>query len=93
MPFGKFRGEQLDRIPRQYLEWLKDHIPLRDPLKTEVYRQTLSLAVQDDGISVLQVQSVYHQLARKYHPDLGGNTIAMQAVNEFRDKLVQRARD
>jgi hypothetical protein len=38
------------------------------------------------------VQKVRNDLAKKYHPDRGGSTEAMQAVNEFYDRLVAALR-
>jgi hypothetical protein len=38
------------------------------------------------------VQKVYRDLALKYHPDRGGSKEAMQAISEFRDRLVARAK-
>lgn len=37
MPFGKYRGEELQDIPRDYLRWLLHNVELRGPaLKAEV---------------------------------------------------------
>lgn len=36
MPFGKFRGSLLREIPLDYLEWLSEHVDLREPLKSAV---------------------------------------------------------
>jgi hypothetical protein len=87
MPFGKYRGQLVDQIPVEYLEWVQRHIPLREPLRSAVYRMTSAPTISDDQISAEKVQTVYHRLARKYHPDLGGNVVAMQAINEFRELL------
>lgn len=36
-----------------------------------------------------QVKNIYKKLAKEYHPDMvGGNDIAMQAVNKFKDLLL-----
>lgn len=37
MPFGKYRGEELEDIPEDYLRWLLHNVKLRDPrLRAEV---------------------------------------------------------
>jgi hypothetical protein len=43
------------------------------------------------GISREQVEAVYRQLALTYHPDRGGEHLAMVAVTEMRDRLRQLA--
>lgn len=37
-----------------------------------------------------ELKRQYHRLAMKYHPDLGGDTATMQAINAEYDKLFQR---
>ena len=32
MPFGKYKGQDLDALPDEYLLWVIANIPLRDPL-------------------------------------------------------------
>jgi len=34
MPFGKYKGMEVDDVPPDYLEWLQEQGTLRDPLKT-----------------------------------------------------------
>ena len=36
MPFGKHKGEELEDIPLDYLEWLVDNVELRDELDQAV---------------------------------------------------------
>lgn len=80
MPFGKFRGYQVEDIEPQYLFWLFENVPLREPLKTIVFNtlETRSLVpVAND-----KIKTAYRELAMKYHPDRGGKKETMQAVNE-----------
>ncbi|NOT56788.1 MAG: exonuclease, partial [Deltaproteobacteria bacterium] len=32
MPFGKYKGQDLDALPDEYLLWVIANIPLREPL-------------------------------------------------------------
>jgi hypothetical protein len=38
MPFGKYQGALVANVPRHYLRWLRDNIPLREPLRAHVAR-------------------------------------------------------
>jgi curved DNA-binding protein CbpA len=35
------------------------------------------------------IMATYHQLAKKYHPDNGGSTEIMQAINAARDAALR----
>ena len=34
MPFGKYKGHDLDALPDEYLLWVIANIPLREPLRS-----------------------------------------------------------
>jgi hypothetical protein len=36
MPFGKYKGHDLDELPDEYLLWVIANIPLRDPLGSAI---------------------------------------------------------
>ena len=36
MPFGKYKGHDLDALPDDYLLWVLANIPLRDPLGSAI---------------------------------------------------------
>ena len=36
MPFGKFKGKELDSIPRYYLHWLADNVKMNPALTKAV---------------------------------------------------------
>ena len=42
MPFGKFRGELVDLLPDDYLEWLAETVDLREPLRSAVHEALAS---------------------------------------------------
>ena len=91
MPFGKFSGLPLADIPTNYLSWLLS-LDLREPLKSaarsEYWRRVDAQGGQ--AVSTLDadaIKAIYRQMAFKWHPDRGGTTEAMQAVNEFYEAL------
>jgi hypothetical protein len=89
MPFGKFKGTEIDEIKPQYLQWLLENIPLREPLRTAVF-EVMETMPGPDKIAMpatQKVKGIYRELSMKYHPDRGGSKEAMQAVNEFYGKL------
>jgi hypothetical protein len=91
MPFGKFKGVPVDELPQDYLNWLWTGIDLREPLRSAVARVLFpecgpvdEPAIPDKDI----VRHVYRRLAYRWHPDHGGSTEAMQAINQFYTELI-----
>jgi len=89
MPFGKYKGLNLEEIPLSYLEWLHANADLKGRLRSEVRRQLDYMggtpAVLE--IDTVRIREVYRQLAFEFHPDRGGSTEAMKAVNRFYELL------
>jgi hypothetical protein len=94
MPFGKYKGEPIEDIPDNYLQWLITEVSLREPLRSAV---CLEIAARRDRyckdnavvtIDCARVKAIYRNMAMKWHPDVGGTIEAMQAVNEFYEELM-----
>lgn len=87
MPFGKYKGEELINLPPNYLTYALIEFDLHQELKESMLKILLMhlgvehLMFKDSN---LKVDKVYKQLSLKYHPDRGGGTEAMQAINDFR---------
>jgi Putative quorum-sensing-regulated virulence factor len=90
MPFGKFKGFQVQDLPRDYLEWLMENCDLREPLASAVEG-----ALDDGALScssdlppelrpvVQEIVSVgYRMLALKLHPDQGGDHKQMTRLKQ-----------
>ncbi len=94
--FGKYAGYPLCDIPASYLGMALETFTIPEPLAHQcraelLHRfglmqplpsQTEVTAAPDD-----KMKAIYRKLATKYHPDKGGSTQAMQAVNEFYQEL------
>ena len=101
MPWGKYRGYELESLPDDYLWWLYGRdlmsnwdlseevscmVHDRFPEKFTVYSSPM---VQSHGINPDDINRIYRKLAAKWHPDRGGTTAAMQALNDFKMELLE----
>jgi hypothetical protein len=103
MPFGKHSGTDIDELPDSYLQWLfwQDFLKpeLADAVRLEIagrWPDKIHVQIieakpkrQPKKQMKTELQTVYRQMARRYHPDVAGpgSTRAMQAVNDFMDQL------
>lgn len=90
MPFGKFKGHEVGEIPEDYLLWLTEHVDLREPLLSYV---KIALDVQDRAIMLSdnRIRQAYRKAVKEFHPDAGGNDMAMAAINRFYELLREEA--
>lgn len=97
MPFGKFKGDSVFELPDSYLIWLRDNIELREPLKTHVFNELETRGLLPDhkltagGLDLGRIKAVYRDLSLMFHPDRGGNTEAMKAINLFYERVKELA--
>ena len=88
MPFGKYRGCDIRRIPHSYLHWLLANCSLAEYLENEV-RQVLGL--EDPPMHPLvpvNVDHWYRTLSIRFHPVHGGTKGQMLAINVAKDLLI-----
>lgn len=92
MPFGKHKGRYVYDLPIDYLVWLTKNVELKPTLKWAVeeaidqkYRAYTPPPPPPPARD--HVRMIYRDLALRYHPDRGGSTTAMQAINEFYERL------
>ena len=95
--FGKYRGCQLEDVPESYLAWMVDAMEresLRDLARGELERRAAErrykpkqLSVNFDRITWEMIEAGYRALAKRCHPDLGGDLRKMQELNAAMEKL------
>ncbi len=94
MPFGKYRGLPVEMLPDDYLRWLTT-INLFEPLRTHVYSEVTRRGIPwtpkiEVGSATLVdeiIRTGYLTLAKKHHPDLGGDQAKMIDLNQSYDYL------
>jgi len=101
MRFGKYKGFPVEYLPTDYLFWLWREVDLREPLLSAVQceiqdradrinqDEEFSSCTAESEMDLGRIKQIYRKLAIKYHPDKGGTTEAMQAINEFYEELKQ----
>ncbi len=87
MPWGKYRGCDLCDVPAGYLAWALEECDnvagwLRAAMANEL-AERFRYADEPTNLPAADVEGAYRTMALKYHPDRGGCTEAMQAINEF----------
>lgn len=81
LEFGKYRGWDIEEVPRDYLEWLLDRADKQaEMLRGELERRDMVEAATESMIEQVITQG-YRALAKKHHPDYGGDTEQMKEVN------------
>jgi hypothetical protein len=95
MPFGKYRGQQLEDVPLSYLKWVLANCEHVSPALLAEIRFLVS-GEEPAGTTAIAIPSLanrwYRQLATEFHPDRrGGSHQAMVAVNRGRDLLLELA--
>ena len=97
MPFGKYRGYPIRRLPNDYLRWLILNVELREPLKTAIYSECKRRVSPPPpppapsppitGITADKLRELRRRLSLRFHPDHGGSTAEMRVVNVVFDEL------
>lgn len=98
VPFGKFKGWEVEKVPRDYLTWLWETCDLREPLRSAV-EDALSNGGEEGALArsdlppelkpVVRelVSAGYRSLAQRYHPDRGGRHEDMTRLNQAAEWL------
>jgi uncharacterized protein (DUF3820 family) len=89
MPFGKYKGVSIKDLPTNYVCYAITEFDLPEELKSVLFQQLMENIggwdfINDTEIDSKKIDHAYKKAAIKYHPDKGGSTEAMQAINEFK---------
>ncbi len=94
MPWGKHKGKPLTDVPSDYLQWViaeADNASswLKQQIKQELSRRCSPPPRQasNTALSVDQIDDWFRRLARKYHPDVGGDNEIMKALQDGYEEL------
>ena len=92
--FGKYKGQDTRNVPASYLEWLEgvqssDLDQLRDAMEARglrTHRPYSRVSFRNEPKTpqlVELVEAGYRTLAKKLHPDVGGDNLRMQQLNDY----------
>jgi|SRR5215471_20221096 len=88
MPFGKYKGWELSKVPEDYLMWVLEECNIKEALATAIEIQLGLRVVETVDNDV--VSRWYRQMASEFHPDKrGGTHLGMLAVNRGRELLLE----
>jgi hypothetical protein len=92
MPFGKYRSCPLPDLPEDYLGWLAT-LDLREPLRSAVAEDLARRRGESPDPCIVEdlIAAGQRALARRHHPDVGGNHEAMLRVRVAADWLLSHA--
>lgn len=102
MRFGKYKGWPLEDIPTGYLHWLLTGCDNLDGWLRRAVQRELGYRREDLGAAGPPkaglpaslpelIRSWHRELVLIYHPDRGGDTRVMQALNDAFDRLKRLA--
>jgi hypothetical protein len=100
MPFGKYRGYLLADVPLSYLRWCLRELQDLDPdLRREMRRVVQSRTRPEPEPQPapagppatwdMVLRNWYREMSLRFHPDRGGNVVAMQTINLAYERLRQ----
>lgn len=90
MPFGKYKGVMIKDLPVNYITHCLSEFDLPDDLRMSMFDTLVSVLRFDDYVKSsndyldMKITLAYKNVSKVYHPDKGGSTQAMQAINEFK---------
>lgn len=95
MPFGKYRDQLIEAVPKSYLQWLLANATNLAPDLRAAMQAVLSPPVPrfpppDAATVTLIVNAGVRALAKEHHPDIGGDLAVMTRINSAAQWLKER---
>lgn len=100
MPWGKHRGKPIDQIESSYLVWALENADLRLSLAQAIAAELRSRfgppppplpswqsSCPDPVLATAVISAGLRSLAKRHHPDVGGDTRTMQLLNAVAEWL------
>jgi len=97
MPWGKYRGRRVEDTPSSYLVWVLEECDnvypdlrqaIEDALADRFAKPCSFCEGKSSGaLSAGLINSWYRKLSLSHHPDRGGSTERMQAINAAHELL------
>jgi hypothetical protein len=90
--FGKYKGELLSAVPSEYLTFLIDSATTTiEECKEELTRREAAAEATLPWVQRV-VETGYRELARRHHPDHGGDGDSMRELNAAIEALREMVR-
>lgn len=90
MPFGKHKGKDIADLPIEYCRWVVKQDWFKEDARIEIRKrvgidfETIAKLYQAECTKMAnQLAHIYRQLSIHFHPDRGGDTKAMQFINNL----------
>jgi uncharacterized protein (DUF3820 family) len=75
-----------EELTKELKNVMADRLGLKTKTKTEIKEKIIYRSTSP--VTPEFVKIIRNDLAKEYHPDKGGNTTAMQAINRFYDEII-----
>jgi hypothetical protein len=90
--FGKHRGQRASQVPEEYLMWLRDSS--EDKIRKVDNELARRRALEEASMSLAErlIAEGYRSMAKKAHPDAGGDPDEFRRLTSARAALVEITR-
>jgi len=88
LTFGKHKGRALSSVPDDYIEWMVNDTRQ----KLAIFEAELQRRKGGETWEERVIAAGLRALAKEHHPDRGGTTATMQAINAAAEALRDQAK-
>jgi uncharacterized protein (DUF3820 family) len=87
MEFGKYKGMDWKDVPEDYLKWLISRNEDQNKMLNMELQRREDIKNANDTVKQQIIKAGFAALAKKHHPDVGGDPRNMQAINAAYEAL------